>query len=119
MPTEYLQAAQFVPGITYTVGGIRTKHIHLLKLAHHGGTVISDGCADTRQYSVIVVEMFLTVIEIGGSAIQVDGKLECIKHIRVMTALQCRLFKPPRAVSPGRTGQYSQFHVIDSRVSEG
>ena len=46
--TQNLQAAQLVPAIQNTVGGIGAKNAHLLKLPHYRRTVVGDRGTHSR-----------------------------------------------------------------------
>ena len=52
--TQNLQAAQLVPAIQNTVGGIGAKNAHLLKLPHYRCAVVGNRGAHPRQHRVVV-----------------------------------------------------------------
>ena len=64
VPTKNLQAAQLVAGIHNAVGGICAEYIHFLELADHGGAVIGNGGADTRQHGIVMAQLLLAIVKI-------------------------------------------------------
>ena len=100
------------------VGTVRAIDVHLLELAHDGGTEVADRSADPRQNGIPLDETMPAIVEVGRTGLEVDRKLQCVENFDRVATLLPGSDQSSGAVALRAARKDDQFHEQISTVSQ-